>query len=114
MLTLKQLFAASGLDSGAALVRNFNLQPLSIASVVGAFEQQRQAYFVRLISPRLLQSDQVRFFGDLYRLSAGPLGQVSQEEVTALASYLEERGVYLRYVSKDLRRAVIFGDVPSL
>jgi hypothetical protein len=114
VLTLKQLFASSGLESGAALVRNFGLQPLSVASVSAAFERQRQAFFVRLISPKLLQSDQVRFFDDLMRLADSPLAQVSQADVTALAGYLEERGVYLRYVSKDLRRAVIFGDVPSL
>ncbi|HWW19346.1 MAG TPA: hypothetical protein VNZ06_00960, partial [Steroidobacteraceae bacterium] len=77
-------------------------------------EQQRQAYFVKLVSPNILLSDQVRSFDDLMRLSDGPLGQMSQAEVTALASYLETLGVYLRYVSKDLRRAVIFGDVPSL
>jgi predicted phage tail protein len=82
--------------------------------VIAAYERQRQAHFVNLISPNILLSSEVKSFNDFARLSDGPLGQMSQSEVMALASYLEARGVYLRYVSKDLRRAVIFGDVPSL
>jgi hypothetical protein len=114
MLTLQQLFKASGLNSGGALLANFDVQPLSLASVIESYEQQRQAYFVKLISPTILLSDQVNSFADFNRLCDGPLGQMDQPEVTAFSAYLDSIGLYLRYVSKDLRRAVIFGDVPAL
>jgi len=56
----------------------------------------------------------VQSYADFLRLYRGPLGQPDQPEVNGLARYLEAQRVYLRFVSKDLRRAAIFGDVPSL
>jgi hypothetical protein len=114
VLTLKQVFAASGLHSGAALVAKFNLRPLSLSSVIDGYEHQRQAYFVKLISPNIFLSDKVHSLEDLKSHADGELGLMTQSEVEALASYLGSRGVFMRFVSKDLRRAVILGDVPAL
>jgi hypothetical protein len=114
MLTMKQMFKASGMQSGADLLGFFGVHPLSVRSVISSYSQQRQAYAVKLISPNILLSDQVNSFSDFQRLQDGPLGQMSQSEVTDLAAYLEGIGIYLRYVNKDLRRAVLIGDVPSL
>jgi hypothetical protein len=114
MLTFRQLLAVSGQSSANGLVQSFGLHPLSMSSVIAAYEQQRRVYFVNLISPRILLSDEVQSFDDLVRLSTGPLGQPDQSEVNAFAQYLETCGVYLRYVSSDLRRAAIVGDVPAL
>lgn len=114
MLTLRQLFAVSGVNSSAGLVQKFGLQPLSVASVIKAYEQQRQICFVNLVSPRILLSGEVQSYSDLVRLYPGPLGQMNRIEVQGLSQYLEAQGLYLRYVSKDLRRAAVFGSVPSL
>lgn len=114
MLTVGGVFKASQLGSGAALVQNFGVQPLSLASVIKSFEQQRQAYFVKLISPNVLLSKDVNSLADVRRVADSPLGQLTKAEVAAFSTYLEGFGLFMRYVSKDLRRAVIFGDVPSL
>ena len=114
MLTVGELFMLSGQDSGADLVQYLQVKPLSIASAIRAYEKQRRIYFVTLISPQVLMSGEVKTVDDISSVGAGPLGQMTQTEVQALASALEENGVYLRYVDKNLRTATMIGTVANL
>ena len=91
-----------------------SLTPAVREERIGAYSKQKRAYFVNLVSPKLFSSDQVRSFADFQRLAPGPLGQPEQSEVQALAQDLQAYGVYLRYVSKDLRTATLIGTVPAL
>jgi hypothetical protein len=101
-----QGFAVSGQSSANGLVQSFQLHPLSLSSVIAAYEQQRRVYFVNLISPGILLSDEVQSFDDLVRLADGPLGQMDQTEVKLLAADLEARGVFLRYVKTTVPYSV--------
>jgi hypothetical protein len=99
--TLRQQFTGSG-------------SPYSLARLIAAYEKQRRVYFVSLISPRILLSDDVQTFEDLVRLSPDFHGQMTRSEVLALTALLQSHGVALRFVDKHFRHAALAGSVPSL
>lgn len=118
MLTVRQLLAASGQISGDlhtnALPRQFVGKSLSLRSAIALYEKQQRIYFVSLVSPRILLSNDVHTFEDLMRLSSSPEGQMTKDEVEALTSDLERAGILLRLVDKDFRHGALIGTVPAL
>jgi hypothetical protein len=119
MLTIRQLLILSGQSGGDTLNTNALLaplrpRPLSLKSVISAFEKQRVLLFVSLVSPRLLQSRRFASISDLLEASKGSEGQINASEILALSTKLREHGLSLRVLDKELRRAAIIGTVPSL
>jgi len=114
MLTVKEMFLAADVASGASLLLKFPFHPLYLSSVSRAYEQQTRIYFVSLVSVRALISDTVKSYSDFVSACQGPLGQMNASEVSKLKQDLEGQGLYLRYISTDLRRAALVGSVYSL
>lgn len=118
MLTVRQLLVVSG-QSGEvlhanALPRQFIGRSLSLKSAIATFEKQRRTYFVSLVSPGILVSNDVHTFEDVVRLSSDFHGQMTRDEVVGLAAGLERFGVLVRLVDKEFRHAALVGTVPSL
>ena len=119
MLTVRQLLVVSGQNSGDTLNTNalraeFPVRPLSLRSVITAYEKQRLVVFVSLISTRVLLLPHIRTMDDLLEAAKGVNGQIDGSEVLALSSRLHEQGLSLRLLDKGLRRAAIIGTVPAL
>jgi hypothetical protein len=114
MLTVKEMFLAADVPSGAALLQKFQFHPLYLSSVSRAYEQQVCVCFVDLISMRALLSDQVKSYDDFVNACRGALGQMTISEVTTLKESLEAQGIFLRYISKDLRRAALVASTYTL
>jgi hypothetical protein len=118
MLTVRQLLVVSGQNGAAlntnALLAEFPARPLSLKSVITAYEKQRLIVFVSLISTRVLLLPHLRTMDDLLEAAKGVNGQVDSSEVLALSSRLHEQGLSLRLLDKGLRRAAIIGTVPAL
>lgn len=89
-------------------------RPLSLRSVIAAYEKQRFVVFVTLVSTRVLRLPNIRTMDDLLNAANGIDGKIDGHEVLALSSWLRQQGLSLRLLDKDLRRAAIIGTVPSL
>jgi predicted phage tail protein len=121
MLTVKQLLVASGQSSREVMHVNGLRQqiagprgPFSLAKVIAAYANQRRVYFVSMTSANILLSDDVQTFNDLVSLSPDFHGELTKSEVETFAANLENFGVLLRFVDKNLRQAAIIGTVASI
>jgi hypothetical protein len=89
MLTVRQLLVVSGQNSGETLNTNalrteFPARPLSLKSVITAYEKQRYVVFVSLISTKiLLRSPNIRSMAELLEASKRTDGQMLGSEVRA-------------------------------
>jgi hypothetical protein len=87
---------------------------LSITKLSEAFGSQRWIVFVDLISPSILKSNDVNSFADLVRLAPDYHGLMSRDELAEFSNWLVGKGLSLRFVDKNLRRAAIVGTAVSL
>jgi len=87
---------------------------LSLKSIIAAYEKQRLVVFVTLISTRLMGSVHAHSVPELLQALQDSDGQPDRSEVQALAATLQEHGLLLRLVDKNLRRAAIIGTPPAL
>jgi hypothetical protein len=119
MLTIRQLLIVSGQNPGGTLNTNALLaelrpRPLSLKSVISAFEEQRFVIFVSLVSAKILGSHSLLSMDDFAQAAISAEGQMNSHEVLALSSNLREKGLSLRLLDKNLRRAAIVGLASSL
>ena len=105
--------AADSLHTNA-LLAEFPGRPLSLRSVIRAYESQRILVFVTLISTKVFLSPNITSVGQLIQASHGADGQMIGQEVLAPSSKLREQCLSLRVLDKDLRRAAIVGTSISL
>jgi hypothetical protein len=118
MLTTRQALVVSGQNGDTlhlnALLTEFPARPLSLKSVITAYEKQRLVVFVSLVSTKVFRSPGVLSMDEVIQASIGAQGQMDGREVLALSSKLREQGLSLRVLDRDLRKAAIIGTAPSL